>query len=283
MRPAVLAVLMVVASVSPASAQPPGPAAPRVRIGIIPSIAVNVDAARVDALGQDLADALAAELEVDAVGGLEVRRQLPAEGLPADCVTTPACVADVAKRTGTSQLLFIVLVDTGAGGSIQVDSTWVDPATGGTATRRPIDVMAPESARGTFAASARQLLPDAPVRPKGGGPSTFGGKMSDAVPRHFTTPAKIAGAVAVVGLGAGIGVGLSVRGKYNDCEDMPASCTQSDRDSIRNRGFVADFGYLLATAGAVTAGVLWATSGKESQLIVTPTESGAAMSFSGRF
>ncbi|MEJ7604488.1 MAG: hypothetical protein WKG01_41920 [Kofleriaceae bacterium] len=282
MRPAVLAVLMVVAITSPA-ASAPTPGAPRARVGIIPSIAVNVDAARVDALGQDLADALAAELDVDAVGGLEVRRQLPPEGVQPDCVTTPACVADVAKRTGTNQLLFIVLVNTGTGGSIQVDSTWVDPATGATATRRPIDVVTPEAARGTFAASAKQLLPDAPVRMKGGGPSTFGGKMSEPVPRHFTTPAKIAGAVAVVGLGVGIGVGLSVRGKYNDCEDMPVACSSSDRDSIRNLGLVADFGYLLATAGAVTAGVLWATSGRESQLIVTPTESGAAMSFSGRF
>lgn len=261
------------------------PAAPggKIRVAVVPSIAVNVEAARVDSLGQDLADALAAELEVDAVGGLEVRRQLPAEGLPADCVTTPSCVSDVAKRTSANQLLFIVLVNTGSGGSIQVDSTWIDPATGRTATRRPIDIVSPESARGTFAASAKQLLPDAPVRVKpttGGG---FGGKMSEAVPRHFTTPAKIAGAVGLVGLGVGIGVGLSVRSRYNDCDAAPAACSQSERDSIRNRGFIADFGFLIATAGAVTTGILWATSGKESQLVVSPTESGAAVSFSGRF
>ena len=261
---------------------PSGPGG-KIRVAVIPSIAVNVDAARVDSLGQDLADALAAELEVDAVGGLEVRRQLPPDGVQADCVTTPACVSDVAKRTSSNQLLFIVLVNTGTGGSIQVDSTWVDPATGRTATRRPIDVVSPESARGTFAASAKQLLPDATVRPKGGNGGNFGGRMSDAVPRHFSTPAKIAGAVAIVGLGVGIGVGLSVRGKYNDCEATPVTCTQSQRDSIRNLGFVADFGFLIATAGAVTTGILWGTSGKESHLIVSPTASGGSVSFSGRF
>jgi hypothetical protein len=276
-RPLALSVLLIgLALASPAGAD-------KIRVAVIPSIAVNVEAAHVDTLGQDLADALAAELEVEAVGGLEVRRQLPPEGVQADCVTTPACVTDVAKRTSANQLLFIVLVSTGTGGSIQVDSTWVDPATGRTATRRPVDVVSPETARGTFAASAKQLLPDAAVRQKASVKSGFDGKMSDAVPRHFTTPAKIAGAAALVGLGVGIGVGLSVRGKYNDCDAAPATCTQSQRDSIRNRAFIADFGFLIATAGAVTTGILWATSGKESQLIVSPISSGGSISFSGRF
>jgi hypothetical protein len=72
-------------------------AAGRLRVGIVPGIAVNVDNVRVDALGQDLADAIAQELEVDTVGGLEVRRRLPPEGIPLDCVTNPICVKDVAK------------------------------------------------------------------------------------------------------------------------------------------------------------------------------------------
>ena len=73
-------------------------AADRLKVAVVPGVAVNLDAARVDALGQDLADALGSELEVDAHGGLEVRRLLPADGVPADCHTTPACVADVAGR-----------------------------------------------------------------------------------------------------------------------------------------------------------------------------------------
>src|SRR5262249_42846587 len=80
------------------------------KVAVVPGIAVNLDAARVDAIGQDLADALNAELIVQAIGGLAVRRELPAEGVAPDCVTTPSCVADVAKRLGVDQLLFVVMV-----------------------------------------------------------------------------------------------------------------------------------------------------------------------------
>src|SRR5260221_14571144 len=78
---------------------------PAPRVAVVPGIAVNLDAAKADALSQDLAEALTSQLMVDAVGGLEVRRQLPPDGLPADCVSNAACTADVAKRTGAAQLL----------------------------------------------------------------------------------------------------------------------------------------------------------------------------------
>src|SRR5678815_1229180 len=102
------------------------------------------------------------------------------------------------------------MVNTGATGAIQIDSTWVDPVHQRSATRRPIDIAVLEQARTKFAASARLLLPDAPVR-KTAEPaavSKFDGRMSDAVPRHLTTPAYVAASVAVVGLGAGIAFGV---------------------------------------------------------------------------
>src|SRR4051794_24873003 len=113
-------------------------AADRIKVAVVPGVAVNLDAARVDALSQDLAEGLASALDVDAVGGLEVRRQLPADGVPPDCATNPTCTADVAKRTGAQQLLFVVMVDSGAGGSVQIDTTWVEPETGKSASRPPI-------------------------------------------------------------------------------------------------------------------------------------------------
>jgi hypothetical protein len=115
--------------------------ADHVKVAVVPGIAVNLDAARVDVLSQDLAQALSTELEVDAVGGLEVRRLLPTAGLPADCVANQACVSDVARRLAAQQLLFVVMVDTGSGGAIQVDSTWVDPATHASAPRPAIDIL----------------------------------------------------------------------------------------------------------------------------------------------
>ncbi|HEY5949575.1 MAG TPA: hypothetical protein VIV40_28970, partial [Kofleriaceae bacterium] len=173
------------------NAQPP-------RVAIVPGIAVNLDTARVDALSQDLAQALMTELVVDAVGGLEVRRLLPADGLAPDCVTTPACTADVAKRTNATQLLFVVMVDSGSGGSIQIDTTWVDPATGKTASRPAIDLTSTGEAKAKFELAARSLLPEAQVRPKdtnGGGGLGVHTQMTDGVPRHFTTPAKITAAI----------------------------------------------------------------------------------------
>jgi hypothetical protein len=99
-------------------------AEPPTKIAVVPGIAVNLDAARVDALSQDLADALNAELIVDATGGLAVRRDLPADGVAPDCVTTPSCVADVAKRPGASQLLFVVMVDSGSGNRSRRQHVW---------------------------------------------------------------------------------------------------------------------------------------------------------------
>src|SRR5262245_28141182 len=122
MRGLIMLVGAWLGSATLASAQPPAPA--KVRVAVVPGIAVNLDASRVDALSQELADALSRELEVEAIGGLEVRRRLPGEGLPSDCIVTQACIADVAKRLSAAQLLFVVVVDTG--GAIQIDSTWID-------------------------------------------------------------------------------------------------------------------------------------------------------------
>jgi hypothetical protein len=277
-----LALTLLFASTSTAYAQDPAP----VRVAVVPGIAVNLDTARVDALSQDLAQALMEELVVDATGGLEVRRLLPADGLPPDCVTTPACTADVAKRTNAQQLLFVVMVDSGSGGSIQVDTTWVEPASGKSASRPAIDLTSANDAKAKFAAAAKSLLPDAPVREKatnGGGGFGVNTKMTDGVPRHFTTPAKITAAVGVAGLGAGIALGLKTRSRYNACEDDAAHCTSSQMDSVRHYGLAADACYLVALGGAVATVVLYMGSSEEPRVIVSPTPEGATISAFGRF
>ncbi|HSD89553.1 MAG TPA: hypothetical protein VLB44_18610 [Kofleriaceae bacterium] len=260
-----------------------------IHVAVVPGIAVNLDTARVDALSQDLAEALDAELDVVAVGGLEVRRQLPAEGLPADCVTTPACTADVARRTGASQLLFVVMVDSGSGGSIQVDTTWIDAASGRSASRPAIDLTSTADAKAKFASSARQLLPDAPVRAKptsGGNGLGVQPTMTEAEPRHLTTPAKITAAVSLAGLGTGIALGLATRSKYHTCENDAGNCTQDQKDTIRALGLGADVGFIVAVGGAIATGVLYATSAKEPQLVIAPSTTpsgGAALTVVGRF
>jgi hypothetical protein len=260
-------------------------AADRLKVAIVPGIAVNLDTARVDALSQDLANALTAELDIDALGGLEVRRMLPIDGLPPDCVATPTCTAEVARRLGATQLLFVVMVSSGVGGAVQVDSTWLEPSTGKNTSRPTIDLAssADTDATAKFASFARQLLPDAPVRPK---PKTgISGNLSGGRPRHFTTTTMITGGAAVVGLGFGIALGLSTRSKYNACEReaMTGICTPSERDSIRNRGLAADAGFLVATGAAIATLVLYATSAESPHVVVTPSPEGGMVSAIGRF
>ena len=249
----------------------------RLKVAVVPGIAINLDAARVDALGQDLADALTTELDLDAIGGLEVRRRLPPDGVAPDCVTVPSCVRDVAARLGASQLLFVVMVDTGSAGAIQIDSTWIDAGTGHSASRPPIDITAVADARTRFAAAAHQLLPDAPLRAKATQIRTSVPTLGEATPRHLTTLSIATGGVAVVGLGLGIGVGLSARAHYNDCLALAAGCDQAQKDSIRHRDLLADGGFFLAAAGAIATGLLFATSGREAQLVMAPSPEGVSV------
>ncbi|MBV8756401.1 MAG: hypothetical protein JO257_03960 [Deltaproteobacteria bacterium] len=257
-------------------------AADRIKVAVVPGIAVNLDAARVDALSQDLAEGLAADLDVDAVGGLEVRRQLPPDGLPPDCATNAACTKDVAKRTGAQQLLFVVMVDSGAGGAVQVDTTWVEPATGKSASRPPIDLTSTidADAKAKFEAAATRLLPDAPVKKKpvsGGSTNVIvQSAMVGGEPKHLTTPAYVTGGVAIVGLGLGAVMGLQARSKYNDCQDHAGTCTASQKDTIRTDDHLADLGWGLGAAGAIATIVLYATSGTEPHLEVSPTTNGGA-------
>ncbi len=236
--------------------------------------------AKVDALSQDLAEALSSELEVAAVGGLDVRRALPADGVAADCIAQPSCVADVARRLDVQQLLFVVMVDTG--GSIQVDTTWVDPATGHTAARPAIDLATIGNARARFATLAHELLPDAAVRakPRTGGGTDFAGRprASRATSRR---PRSSRAGVAIVGFGVAIGFGLDTRSHYNSCEAK--ACTDSSKDSIRHTGVIADASLLLAIGGAIAASIIYSTSSEEPHLIVAPTPGGIALATGWRF
>lgn len=261
---------------------PPVPTTEKIKLAVVPSIAINIEAARVDALSQDLAEVLMAELEVDAIGGLEVRRKLPVEGLPADCVAHDPCVADVAARLGVDQLLFVVMVDTGNTGTTQIDSTWVDPANKKRASRPPIDLAHVTDARAKFTANARRLLPDAPVRKKPTMGTGIDGVMTPEVPRHFTTPAKIATGGFVLGLGVGIGFGLAARSRYDACQEK--ACTEERKDSIRTLSLVADIGHVVWIGSAIAVATLYLTSGRESRFVVAPTgEGGMSAAMVGRF
>lgn len=256
---------------------------PHAKVAVVPGIVVNLAAARVDALTQTLAEALQAELEVDAIGGVEVRRRLPPAGLPSDCVASEPCIADVARRLDADQLLFVVMIDTGSSGAIQIDSTWVDPVAHRSGSRPAIDIATIGDARSRFAAAASQLLPDAPVRPR---PQASLGRMSEPVPRHFTLPAYLTAGVTLVGLGVGVSLGVDARTRYNDCAAQAhdgIACSQSRKDAIRRIDLAADAGWAVAIGGTIATSILYAMSGEASHVIVEPVPGGAAVTVSGRF
>jgi len=253
---------------------------------VIPGVAINLDTSRVDAISQDLAEALSAELEVEAIGGLEVRRRLPQDGLPDECAVEPKCAAEVAERLGVQQLLFIVLVNTGAAGSIQMDTTWVYPGTGPGAgqrvTRPAIDLASIESAKERFSASARKLLPDAPVRRKPSSLSTPMPRFDEGKPRHFTALSLVTAGVTVAALGTGIGFGISTRSRYKDCDEYPY-CTDGEKKSVRARGVIADASFVVALAGAITTAILYSTSSEAPRMMVGPTTDGVGVTGMMRF
>jgi hypothetical protein len=275
-------ILAVLSLALPRAASADPDRADRIKVAVVPGIAVNLDAARVDALSQDLANALQTELDIDAVGGVEVRRKLPEAGLQPDCVANQACIADVARRLEATQLLFVVMIDTGTGGAIQVDSTWIDPKAHKSVSRPAIDIAAIAEAKSRFSDAAQQLLPDAPVRPK----PTGMGRFSEPVPRHFTLPTYVTAGATAVGIGLGIGFGLRARSKYKDCEDMAplgAECSQDRKSSIRHTAVVADIGWVVALGGTIATAVLYATSAEAPHIIVEPAPGGATVSAVGRF
>jgi hypothetical protein len=274
MRAAATIVLAATARV--ATAAP----APEIKVAVVPSVTVNIDVVRVDALCQDLAEALEAELEVEAVGGLEVRRLVP-RGIPADCVASAPCVRDLATRLGVDQVLFVAMVDAGRSGAIQIDSLWVDTTTDQRASRPAITLAGVENAKARFVANARRLLPDAPVRQR---PRASGvpGAMTPAVPRHITTPVVVAAGGVAVGLGVGLGFGLTARARYNECKASP--CLADRTHSVKTLGLVADLGHLTWIVSAGLGAYFYWTSGEEPRFVVTPTsEGGAAAAVVGRF
>ncbi|MEZ4364861.1 MAG: hypothetical protein R2939_01075 [Kofleriaceae bacterium] len=197
-------VVLTVARAAHADAPPP-------RIGVVVEVAVNVGPSRVEQLGAALADALASTLVVDAFGGADVTRRLPPGGLPEECLTTPACVADLGARLDASQLLFLAVV--AIGDELAVDATWIDVASGATASRPRVNLAVAGPDRDAFVAAAPRLLPAAAVRPTATEPEVIVVERPVAADpgRRLTTGVWIAGGVGVAaGATAGL-LGLSVR------------------------------------------------------------------------
>jgi hypothetical protein len=260
------------------------------RVGIVIELAVNVEPDRADSIALALADALNRELHVDAFGGGDVTRQLPASGLPEECLARAECIADVSERLDAEQLIFLVLVQVGQ--DTQVDSSWVDVASGKVSSRPRVLLPTDASSVSVFAAQAQRYLPDARprktetivVREGGGailGPTT--------TPRKMTLPAWITAGTAGVALTAGAILGLSARKTYQRCDMVAGGCSDSELDGLERRALFADISFGVAAGAAVATVVLYLRSGGDpieaqpAPVQVTPTTGGAMIGLTGRW
>ncbi len=133
------------------------------RVGVVVSVQVNLNKSEVQKISQAMGRALRQRLVVDVVAGPEAMRRLPSEGVSESCVVDENCIKDAAQRLTADELLFLVAVR--VGNRIQVDSTWVDPANGRSASRPKVVMVKLDEAETRFADAASLILPDAAVRP----------------------------------------------------------------------------------------------------------------------
>jgi hypothetical protein len=252
------------------------------RVGIVIGLAINVDSKITDQIGGALATTLVAQLEVDAIGGAEVTRRLPATGLPDDCVSSPDCINDLASRLSADQLMFLSVVKVRDG--YQVDATFIDVATGAVAARPRVQLADPDQAAATFKIQAVRYLPDAKVRDTG--TSTVIVKGNEAH-RPIRPVVWAFGAGGLAAVATGVIVGLSAKSKYDSCDSGDRFCTDSEKDSIENRALIADIAMGVGVGCLVAATVFYFTTPLERppelSPSVTPVAGGAVISFDGRF
>lgn len=268
-----LALLLIAVCAAGANAAP-------ARVAVVPQVEVNVDAQRAEALSGTLADALRDKLDVDAIGGADVSRRLPADGIAPDCVAQPACITQVGARLEADQILFLVIVQVGH--TIQLDSTWADVATGKTIARPMVELPDDARAAQVFADAARKLLPDAPLRATGENRTVVIHEGTITTPRHLTRTAWITGGVTVVALGGAITLGLMTRDAFDACNHPDQACSEDAIDAVKTKSRIGDASLAVAiAAGAATAVLYWRSGGET--IAVTPTPGGAAITLGGRF
>jgi hypothetical protein len=245
------------------------------RVGVVVTVTLNTRAQEARRLADALGSALLDQLDIDVVAGREAERRLPPGGVPDTCVVDSACQQDVGRRLDADQLLLLAVVRVGA--RVQIDATWVNVATGRTASRPRILLHDGQSPSKVFADAVFELMPDAALRMGAGrrraGERTAAGdqpasgpaaELAAPAPRHVTTGVWIAG-----GLGAGalLASGVFAADAMRRHRDLDASgcadtpCSISDIDAVDTRARVADVLLGVGVIAGVTAVVLYWQSG----------------------
>jgi hypothetical protein len=258
------------------------------RVGVVVSTAVNLDDAAVDALASSLGAALAAELGVDVIAGVESRRRLPPSGLPEGCVADIECRRDLGARLDADELLMLVVVQ--LGDRVQIDPTWSHLASGRVASRPAVTIAEGDDSRTTFTAAAPSILPHIRSRPRPQAPAVVvvrGGPGGDSG-RRMTPVAWAAVGVAGAAAVGGAVFAVSARSKYDTLEDRgcrDTPCPASDIRTLRRHSLAADVLFGASLAAGVTAAILYVRSSADEEPVATigggPGDVG--LSIGGRF
>ncbi|WP_428268285.1 hypothetical protein [Haliangium sp.] len=279
------------------------PAAARAeRVGVVVVATVNTHGSEADELSDSLGHALRARLDVDVIAGAEVTRRLPPEGMPETCVADAACQRDLARRLEADQLLLLAVVRVGT--RVQIDITWVDPASGRTASRDRVRLEDGAAVAEVFEAAAAALLPDAAPRPEAAPAAVVAAPARAPEPplppprRHLTTGVWIAAGVGVAALATGAVVGGDAWRRYRDldedgCGQRP--CALADIEAVDDRALAADALVLVGVVAGATAAILYWRSGSAREptaararpdpvhLSISPRAGGLQVGLGGRF
>lgn len=288
-RSALVAGLVIMASVLPPLAVPAAAQDEGFRVGVIVVTAIGVDDGEARAIARRMATTLSERLVVAAEAddtGVPV---------PETCVVEAGCVREHGQRLGARELLFLAMVRIGEG--LQINVTWADTATGNTEQRDPVRIQSTDDDVEIFAHAAARLLPTARRRSRDeavlptGGPSTAFADFGDrSTGRKLTAGVWIAGGISVLALAGGTAFGVMALRTESQLESAgcaPGPCNEpeSQVERLRFQAGVSDALFMTALVAGATAGILYWRSGASDVrgVVFSATPESAQVSFTGRF
>jgi hypothetical protein len=249
-------------------------------VGVVVSLAVNLD-------GDDL-DRMAAGLELAlarSTTGLSIVRVRP-DGIPTSCGSDPDCAARVRERLGVDEAWFLLLAR--VGDDVRFDGVrW----SRGAAASTPLDpfIVPRDQLRDPSAYGAPP-----PAAPGAGPAPPDEALAADAAPdvrRPVPIATWILGGAAAAALGTGIGFGIAARATESDAEDAGCGVARAcpeEADRIEQQALAADVFYGVAAASAVGAAVVFFIAPRPGgadrpRVGATPLTGGALVTVGGRF
>lgn len=215
-----MALLLAFAAPRPAAAE-----TERAAVVVVSSVNTTDFAAR--QIREQLGRALGARYRVAVVAADQVDTALRGVELPADCATSPRCMADIGSKVGADQLLLLSLARVGS--SVRVDSVWA--AADGSATR---------------------MLPSFVVKASDVGAGLPAGLRDTEGDEGQPTGLWVATGVSAAALTSAVVLSILAQSHYDEHVDVRGG--EDARDTQWALNIAADASWGLALAGGLMAG-----------------------------